>query len=324
MSCRSSRSRSRTGSTTSPSSTCRTRRASAAGSCLPTRFRKPRGSGRSPRRGQARLQPRHGRPARRRPRASAAAPPEAARARPRLRDGDELPPLTEPTALGRHGVPDPALRPDRGGEPGRPARHRGRAHQPARTHERHRLPRRLPARPVDRVRGRAPDRLGRDDEPGRERGAGGCPGARVRRRPARHRVAAAARERRPECGGAEAGEGHARPAARASPEHRVRGGPAARRRRREAAHHHGRRGRDRRHRRPGCRSRRHSSASFYVLVAGVLVWVPVAVYLVAGDHADRWLEAAQSWLTANERRITFVSTLLFGFLLTSDALVRLV
>jgi hypothetical protein len=62
----------------------------------------------------------------------------------------------------------------------------------------------------------------------------------------------------------------------------------------------------------------------YVLVAGVLVWVPVGVYLVAGERAAGWLEAAQGWLTANERRITFVSTLLFGFLLTSDALVRLV
>jgi hypothetical protein len=35
------------------------------------------------------------------------------------------------------------------------------------------------------------------------------------------------------------------------------------------------------------------------------------------------MESAEGWLTANERRITFVSTLLFGFLLTTDALVRL-
>jgi hypothetical protein len=62
----------------------------------------------------------------------------------------------------------------------------------------------------------------------------------------------------------------------------------------------------------------------YVLVAAVLVWVPVGVYLVAGERADAWLEEAQGWLTANERRITFASTVLFGFLLTSDALVRLV
>ena len=62
----------------------------------------------------------------------------------------------------------------------------------------------------------------------------------------------------------------------------------------------------------------------YVVVAAVLVWGPVTVYLVAGERADAWLEEAQSWLTANERRITFASTVLFGFLLTSDALVRLV
>ena len=62
----------------------------------------------------------------------------------------------------------------------------------------------------------------------------------------------------------------------------------------------------------------------YVLVAAVLVWVPVGVYLLAGERAAVWLDAAQGWLTANQRRITFVSTLLFGFLLTTDALVRLV
>jgi threonine/homoserine/homoserine lactone efflux protein len=65
-------------------------------------------------------------------------------------------------------------------------------------------------------------------------------------------------------------------------------------------------------------------AALYVVVAGVLVWIPVAVYLIAGDRAGRWMEAAESWITANERRITFFSTVFFGFLLTSDALVRLV
>jgi hypothetical protein len=61
----------------------------------------------------------------------------------------------------------------------------------------------------------------------------------------------------------------------------------------------------------------------YVVVAGLLVWLPVAVYLVAGARGEAWMESAEGWLTANERRITFVSTLLFGFLLTTDALVRL-
>jgi threonine/homoserine/homoserine lactone efflux protein len=61
----------------------------------------------------------------------------------------------------------------------------------------------------------------------------------------------------------------------------------------------------------------------YVAVAGVLVWLPVAGYLVAGPRADEWMTGAEEWLTANERRLTFYSTLVFGFLLTSDALVRL-
>jgi Sap, sulfolipid-1-addressing protein len=61
----------------------------------------------------------------------------------------------------------------------------------------------------------------------------------------------------------------------------------------------------------------------YVAVASILVWLPVAVYLVAGAHAAEWMRSAEDWLVANERRITFVTTLLFGFLLTSDALVRL-
>jgi threonine/homoserine/homoserine lactone efflux protein len=61
----------------------------------------------------------------------------------------------------------------------------------------------------------------------------------------------------------------------------------------------------------------------YLAVASILVWLPVPVYLVAGAHADEWMRSAEDWLVANERRITFVTTLLFGFLLTSDALVRL-
>ena len=61
----------------------------------------------------------------------------------------------------------------------------------------------------------------------------------------------------------------------------------------------------------------------YVLLAGILVWLPVA------DLPRRRRRAPTRW---SRRRtgsrptsggITFVSTLVFGFLLTSDALVRL-
>ncbi|HXV33575.1 MAG TPA: GAP family protein [Gaiellaceae bacterium] len=64
--------------------------------------------------------------------------------------------------------------------------------------------------------------------------------------------------------------------------------------------------------------------ALYVLVAGVLVWAPVGAYLVAGERADRWMLRAEGWLTANGRRLAFFSTAFFGFLLTSDALIRLV
>jgi hypothetical protein len=50
--------------------------------------------------------------------------------------------------------------------------------------------------------------------------------------------------------------------------------------------------------------------TLYVLLAGVLVSLPVSVYLVAGARADDWMNNAEDWLTTNE-------------CLTSDALVRL-
>lgn len=64
--------------------------------------------------------------------------------------------------------------------------------------------------------------------------------------------------------------------------------------------------------------------AIYVVVASVLIWLPITGYLVAGKRASDWMSNADTWLLANERRLTFFSTLLFGLLLTSDALVRLV
>ena len=61
----------------------------------------------------------------------------------------------------------------------------------------------------------------------------------------------------------------------------------------------------------------------YVLIASLLVWVPVAVYLVAGRRADELTESAEAWLMANQQRATFLSTLVFGLFLSGDALVRL-
>lgn len=61
----------------------------------------------------------------------------------------------------------------------------------------------------------------------------------------------------------------------------------------------------------------------YVAIGSVLVWLPVTGYVVAGARANDLMTSVEAWLTANERRLTFFSTLVFGFLLASDALVRL-
>jgi hypothetical protein len=61
----------------------------------------------------------------------------------------------------------------------------------------------------------------------------------------------------------------------------------------------------------------------YVAVAAALVWLPVGVYLVAGSRADELAARAQSWVVENQRRAALASTLLFGVLLTGDAVVRL-
>jgi hypothetical protein len=64
-------------------------------------------------------------------------------------------------------------------------------------------------------------------------------------------------------------------------------------------------------------------AATYVLVGGLLVWVPVAVYLVVGKRADAWMARAEAWLTANQRQLAFASTLVLGVLLIGEAVVRL-
>jgi len=61
----------------------------------------------------------------------------------------------------------------------------------------------------------------------------------------------------------------------------------------------------------------------YVLIASLLVWLPVGVYLVVGRRADHWMASAEEWLAANERRLTFLLTLVFGLLLAGDGLIRL-
>jgi hypothetical protein len=65
-------------------------------------------------------------------------------------------------------------------------------------------------------------------------------------------------------------------------------------------------------------------ALVYVLIAGVLVWAPVAFFVVAGTRTRAWLTEAESWLLDNQRLFGAVSLLVFGAVLTADALTRLV
>ena len=64
-------------------------------------------------------------------------------------------------------------------------------------------------------------------------------------------------------------------------------------------------------------------AVVYVLIAALLVWAPVALYLVAGRRARAWLGEAETWLLENQRLFAAVSLLVFGAILALDGLVRL-
>jgi hypothetical protein len=61
----------------------------------------------------------------------------------------------------------------------------------------------------------------------------------------------------------------------------------------------------------------------YILISGVLVSIPVAVFVIAGSRADAWMTIAKEWVAAREQRLAFLSTGVFGVLLTVDALIRM-
>jgi Sap, sulfolipid-1-addressing protein len=62
----------------------------------------------------------------------------------------------------------------------------------------------------------------------------------------------------------------------------------------------------------------------YVAVASIVVWFPVALYLLFGKRADGLLADSREWVVAHEVSITVVSAFAFGLLLIGDALVALV
>jgi hypothetical protein len=64
--------------------------------------------------------------------------------------------------------------------------------------------------------------------------------------------------------------------------------------------------------------------AIYVSVACALVLLPIAVYLIAGAHADEWVAESKAWLTANQSSLAGAALLAFGVLFVVDALIELV
>jgi hypothetical protein len=64
-------------------------------------------------------------------------------------------------------------------------------------------------------------------------------------------------------------------------------------------------------------------ACLYVVVGGLSVWLPVAVYLIAGKRADDWISNAKAWLTTNSQKVVGYSSTAFGVAIIGDALVQL-
>jgi hypothetical protein len=61
----------------------------------------------------------------------------------------------------------------------------------------------------------------------------------------------------------------------------------------------------------------------YVLVASVLVWAPVGAYLVAGARADSLVADSKTWLSDNDRKVTFVTSLVLGLFFLGAGIAQL-
>jgi len=61
----------------------------------------------------------------------------------------------------------------------------------------------------------------------------------------------------------------------------------------------------------------------YIVVATVLVWLPVGLYVVAGERAEEWIASAQRWVGAHQATLTFYPSLVVGLVLIADAVLQL-
>ena len=70
-------------------------------------------------------------------------------------------------------------------------------------------------------------------------------------------------------------------------------------------------------------SERVGLSALYVLLATVVVWAPVGLYVVFGGSGDETFAATRRWVTAHERQLVVWLALALGALLAVDGLVVL-
>ena len=61
----------------------------------------------------------------------------------------------------------------------------------------------------------------------------------------------------------------------------------------------------------------------YIIVGTVLVWLPVTLYVVAGERAEEWIASAQRWVGEHQATLTFYPSLIVGLVLVVDAIVQI-
>jgi Sap, sulfolipid-1-addressing protein len=64
-------------------------------------------------------------------------------------------------------------------------------------------------------------------------------------------------------------------------------------------------------------------AAIYVLVGTVLVWLPVALYIVFGKRGAAWLTDGQAWIAAHKDPLTFYPSAVLGVVLIVDGVIQL-
>ena len=62
--------------------------------------------------------------------------------------------------------------------------------------------------------------------------------------------------------------------------------------------------------------------AFYVLLASVLVWAPITLYLVAGSRADELVAESKERVILEQRRVTLYTSLVFGVFFLVGGLVQ--